>query len=678
MREFRRCAQCSNVHPEGAPCQGETLPNVRSSAAFAETQMGLAVPPSSPAVPAAPVSATPTPRTSITPVAGDSAGLTAQDNEPQLGQSAGSFVLKQIIGRGGMGTVYLAEHPAIGNKVAIKFLRASLVEQTEQVARFLAEARAAASIGHENIVSIYDVNVLPPNRHYIVMEYLEGETLGAYARDRAVSYGHAVPILTQLCKALQAAHDQGVVHRDIKPDNVFLIRRNDRERFVKLVDFGISKLRTALFQSQATMTGNVMGTPDYMSPEQWEGRPTDGRADIYAVGVLAYRLLTGRLPFAAENLGELLRGHLMVTPPAPNTLVPGVPQGISDAVMKALEKRAEDRFQRIAELGEQLALHARSASSASMGATPTPQSTPVGRSARITLGISAELRQRGTDTAQRIVCLDISRSGAFLDLGTMPPPPLFSTLQLGVDVPSEGRLMLECQVVRHFTAEEAAAWGKPPGAGVEFVGLTPAAKEALDRFVRGIPKPSLLTPAPTARATLTRQEAGALALLQKYNKRIATDPYDTLAMRADSEIPEIRAAARKALEQLQTERANELSRELAEKLDGWISAVQKAVATLGAVESRAAYDAEKGNFRGVARCIGAGLSLKSLEALRKTFLATRPNADVKAREHIYAGMESEARKDMNAAAAHYERGLALDPLNYQLQQRYWKLKHAQV
>jgi serine/threonine-protein kinase len=194
-----------------------------------------------------------------------------------------------------MGTVYLAEHPVIGSRVAVKFLHETMASDPAVVARFYDEARAVNLIGHENIVGIYDLSVLPPSRYYFVMEYLEGDTLQVLLRKGKLAPAVAKDVLLQMCDALQGAHDRGVVHRDMKPENVFLVRRRKKSHFVKIVDFGIAKLRDA-GRARTTAAGFIVGTPEYMSPEQCEEGTIDARTDVYALGVMAFEFVTGRLP----------------------------------------------------------------------------------------------------------------------------------------------------------------------------------------------------------------------------------------------------------------------------------------------------------------------------------------------------------------------------------------------
>jgi serine/threonine protein kinase len=191
----------------------------------------------------------------------------AVENDPIVGTTLGSFKISRVIGRGGMGTVYLGEHAIIGSRVAIKVLQERLASDEGLVARFYAEARAVNLIGHENIVNIFDMNVVPPHRYYLVMEFLEGKPLN-HLMTQPVPAAVSIPILTQVCDALQAAHEAGVVHRDLKPENIFLIRRGKLENFVKVLDFGLAKLLDTTRSNTLTAAGLIVGTPEFMSPEQ--------------------------------------------------------------------------------------------------------------------------------------------------------------------------------------------------------------------------------------------------------------------------------------------------------------------------------------------------------------------------------------------------------------------------
>lgn len=204
------------------------------------------------------------------------------ERDPLLGRMVGSFRVLRQLGAGAMGTVYLAEHPLIGNKVAIKLLHESLANDPELVGRFFQEARAVNLVGHENLVSVFDLSLLPPNRYYMVMEHLEGETLTELLANGPLSPLVALPILSQLCDALQAVHDVGVVHRDLKPDNIFLVRRRGCQRFVKVVDFGIAKMRQELEDSSLTVAccsaRPTTWPPSSARRGRWTGAPMSTRS----------------------------------------------------------------------------------------------------------------------------------------------------------------------------------------------------------------------------------------------------------------------------------------------------------------------------------------------------------------------------------------------------------------
>jgi serine/threonine protein kinase len=223
------------------------------------------------------------------------------DPDPLIGTTLGSFRLVKRIGQGGMGSVYLGEQTLIGSRVAVKVLHEHLASDPSLVARFYAEARAVNLIAHPNIVNIFDMNVVPPRRFYLVMEYLEGEPLSAVVQGPMAAEA-AIPLLIQVCHALSATHRHGVLHRDLKPENVFLCRREGPVPYVKILDFGISKLFGGDLQAAQTTAGFIVGTPEYMAPEQASGEPLDGRADLYALGIIAYRMATGRLPFSGGGV----------------------------------------------------------------------------------------------------------------------------------------------------------------------------------------------------------------------------------------------------------------------------------------------------------------------------------------------------------------------------------------
>jgi serine/threonine-protein kinase len=268
-----------------------------------------------------------------------------------IGNVIGNYVVKEKVGEGGMGAVYLAEHPRLGRKVAIKLLHSQFNRNPEFVSRFFVEAKAATEIGSDHIVGVLDFGELSDGASYIVLEWLDGHSLHeVLATEKKLSLVRAIHIARGVARALYAAHAIGIVHRDLKPDNVFLVRKEDDPEFVKVLDFGIAKLMPEGNEQLRvkTETGALIGTPQYMSPEQCRGADrVDQRTDIYALGVICYEMLSGRLPFLSTGLGDLLIAHMTETPPTLRSLEPSIPEAVDDAIMKALAKTPEERFQRI-------------------------------------------------------------------------------------------------------------------------------------------------------------------------------------------------------------------------------------------------------------------------------------------------------------------------------------------
>ncbi|WAS99134.1 serine/threonine protein kinase [Nannocystis punicea] len=266
------------------------------------------------------------------------------------------YCLLRKLGVGGMGTVYEAEHVTIKKRCAIKILNPEFAHRSELVERFLQEARAASMIGHENVVEITDFGATPTGSVFFVMEMLVGEDLSeTIKRSAPLPWSRVAGITMQICRALQAAHDKGIIHRDMKPENCFRIERSGNPDFIKVLDFGIAKLTGEDGSSgRLTSTGMIFGTPTYMSPEQAQGERVDHRADVYAVGVILYELVTGKVPFTADNFMGILTKHMFEDPPAPSEVAPeaGILPEVEALILKAMQKDRGLRFQSLRELME--------------------------------------------------------------------------------------------------------------------------------------------------------------------------------------------------------------------------------------------------------------------------------------------------------------------------------------
>ncbi len=277
-----------------------------------------------------------------------------------IGRQIGSYVVEHLLGAGGMGSVYRGVQPAIGKRVAIKFLAPHLNGSVDVVARFFDEAKAVNLIGNENIVDIFDFGKTPDGQNFFVMELLDGPSLEkALEKAKALSPARAVNISAQIARALAAAHERGIIHRDLKPDNVFLVRRVGHDDFVKVVDFGIAKLAppegAATGEAdRRTKSGMILGTPGYMAPEQASGDPVDGRADVYALGVLLYRMLTGVVPFAAQSFTATLLRQLTETPRRVSELRSDVPRELDDLVSRMLARLPAERPATMGEVADAL------------------------------------------------------------------------------------------------------------------------------------------------------------------------------------------------------------------------------------------------------------------------------------------------------------------------------------
>jgi len=296
-----------------------------------------------------------------------------------VGQTIGNYMLTAKLGEGGMGIVYLAEHPVIGRKVAMKAIHPELSRNPEVVSRFVTEAKSVNQIGNEHIVDIHDFGTTPDGEFYFIMEFLQGDALvDRLKRSAPLELERALAIAAQVADALGASHLHGIIHRDLKPENIFLINKGHAVDFVKVLDFGLAKLTLGDDKvSHKTRTGSVMGTPYYMAPEQCEGKANiDHRADIYSLGVILFEMLTGKVPFGGEGYGEIIVKHITAAVPSPRAINPRLPASVESIILRALAKAREDRFQTMDEFGAALLDPESYAASAPAISSHTPNIVP--------------------------------------------------------------------------------------------------------------------------------------------------------------------------------------------------------------------------------------------------------------------------------------------------------------
>lgn len=279
----------------------------------------------------------------------------------------GKYRVDGVLGEGAMGLVVAAHHLVLDERVAIKILHASHARDPETTTRFVREARAAVRIKNEHVVRIYDVGRLDGGEPFLVMELLEGEDLASLVRQGPLLLSEAIDIVLQICEALGEAHALGIVHRDLKPANIFVTPRGDGAAFVKVLDFGLSKFLGADASAAITRTHATVGSPLYMSPEQLESaKDVDQRADIWSLGVILFELLTGRPPFRAEGLPQLVVRILNGKTPSLRSKRPEMPAALDAIVARCLAKDRNDRFAEVGELAAALAPFASTAGKASI------------------------------------------------------------------------------------------------------------------------------------------------------------------------------------------------------------------------------------------------------------------------------------------------------------------------
>jgi len=341
--------------------------------------------------------------------------------DPLIGQiiGEGRYKVEKVIGTGGMGTVYACAHTKIPKKFALKVLKGDLARNPEIAQRFLDEAKAAPSIGNEHIIEVTDFGLLSDHSPYFIMEYLEGQPLDkVMAGDKPLALPRLIHIGRQLAEGLSAAHQKGIIHRDLKPGNIFLVQKGSVRDFVKILDFGIAKFEKA--DTELTMVGSVLGTPRYMSPEQAEGKKVDQRSDIYSLGVLLYKMASGKTPFTANDPIGLLKAHISEPPPSLLSLKPApqeIPAGLDAIVLKCLAKNPAERYQSMDELMADL-------EKLSVGEVPQAESE---RSVRVLAPVPSSRPSKSDKTGSNATTLarrpPLAQTSAIIAFPAAPPPP---------------------------------------------------------------------------------------------------------------------------------------------------------------------------------------------------------------------------------------------------------------
>jgi len=373
---------------------------------------------------------------------------------------AGKYRLDTIIGEGGMGSVWSATHTGLGQAVAIKFISKDFVTSTEALRRFDAEAKAAAQLRSRHVVQVYDNGTLEDGTPYIAMELLRGESVYQRVhRAGPVPLKDSVEIIVQCCKALGRAHAAGIVHRDIKPDNIFLSTSQDDDApVVKILDFGIAKFAANPNDHGATRTGAVLGTPLYMSPEQARGLKTiDHRTDLYSLGLVAYTMLTGNLAFSSESFGDLLLQICTAPLPSLRATAPWLPPAIDTWFMRACAREPQDRYPSAQELGE--AMKAACAGVVTAGSLPVLGQSSPGADNPMAYGQTSAL------SAAAATASGMSRSGTGAD-GVVTPKskaPIIAAALVALVVVAGASVAAVLTLTKKDQPPEAAAAVVPKG-----------------------------------------------------------------------------------------------------------------------------------------------------------------------------------------------------------------------
>jgi serine/threonine-protein kinase len=440
-----------------------------------------------------------------------------------------------------------------------------------------------------------------------------------------------------------------VVHCDLKPDNLFVTKDASGQRRMKVLDFGMASVLAAGFSPHELAAGVTLGSPAYMAPEQWETTAADARIDVYALGIVGYQLITGRLPFGRGRMGEVLHGQQESRPPAPHSLDPRLPSALSEVLMQALSLRPEDRFPSAQAFRLALLEAVRHLPREQSREVPLPRAAPA--SLRIRVG------GLGSPEARPVRASDVSAEGLFIAFEGLPPP-LAARLPMELCFQAQS-VLCSGDVVRHVSVDEARAWGICPGFFVHF-------DEPSDELL------ALISQARTGPAEPPADPE--LAQLLSRTAVLGNDPYILFGLPPSASFEEVRQRADSALRRLEGFWRKSLPTRQRRELESLRARVEAARRTLGEPLARVGFDALRNNAHGIARCIATGLTEREVEPLRQAFLSARPGTEERARSFFSQGRMLETQNALKLALECYGQALALDPLNLSWQRHFWALQ----